>query len=82
MPVTLTASGVEAICAALALLAALAVFLVDAIVAKHVRALNGTYTRSAGSQLTGHEIESRLGAVEEDMETHLRGDTCPYLRQQ
>ena len=64
MQVTITSGGIQALCGVLAILAGAAVFIVDALISRHIRRLNGTYIYAAGSKLTGHEIEERLLRVE------------------
>jgi hypothetical protein len=68
VPVTITSTGVGAICAVLTLVGGFGLWLVRMIVRadndRLLQRINGTYVRSAGSPLTGHEIETRLVKLE------------------
>ncbi len=60
MQITITSGSVQAICAVLTVLFAACAFAIDAMIARRIRNLNGFYTRSAGSTMTGAEIERML----------------------
>ncbi len=67
MQVTITSDGIIALCATFTALSASGLWVVKAIVAGEIRKLNGRYVYSSGSELTGHEIETRLDSAEESI---------------
>ena len=64
MTITITSGGIAALCAVLALSAGFALWAVQAIVANELRKWNGRYVFANGTALTGHEIETRIEALE------------------
>lgn len=64
MQVTVTAGGIQALCAVLVVLGGFSVWAVQLIVARELRKLNGRYVYADGSKVTGREIEHRLKALE------------------
>jgi hypothetical protein len=60
--IVITSGGVQAVCAAVALIGAANVFAIRAIVQQAIRDLNGRYMYAQGSKLTGHEVEARLSS--------------------
>jgi hypothetical protein len=76
MQVTITSGGIAAAVAVLTALAGFCLWVVRAIVraenATQLKNINGTYVKSAGSFITGHDIERRLDVNEGDIR-HLRG---------
>lgn len=76
MQVMITSGGIAAAVAVLTALTGLCLWVVRMIVrtenATQLKNINGTYVRSAGSSITGHEIERRLDVHEGDIR-RLRG---------
>ncbi len=64
MQVTITSDGIIAICATISLLGGMGLWAVKSIVSAELRKLNGTYVYAKGSDITGHQIEKRLDALE------------------
>lgn len=64
MQITITPSGIQALVAALALLAAANAWVTKAMIAAELKKLNGRYLYANGVQISGHEIERRLQNVE------------------
>lgn len=65
MQVTITAGGIQALCAVLIVLGGFCAWAVKLIVSSELRKLNGRYVYADGSKVTGHEIEWRLKLLEE-----------------
>lgn len=64
MTVTITPAGITALIAALGFFSGAALFAVNALIARQLRALNGRYIYSMGAKLTGHEIQNSLDRIE------------------
>lgn len=47
---------------------------IRAEISEAIRSINGTYVRSAGSQITGHEIERRLDLIDGRRVARAHGD--------
>jgi hypothetical protein len=71
MNVTVTSGGISALIAALALIGTANVYVINAVFDRRMRhfikELNGTYVRSSGAHVTGHELETRLEKAEADV---------------
>jgi hypothetical protein len=67
--ITITSSGIQAAVAVLGLLGAAFLWVIRMIVqsenSKQLKLINGTYTRSGGSSITGSEIERRINDLED-----------------